>query len=150
MGMRMPETRWAVFKRQVINLRICCFWLVDAVVSTMMHGLANPKITLVIKFRRMRWAGHAARMREWEVHTGFSARGHLEDVGEERKIILIRIFKKWDGKAWELEWSGSGQVQLAGDCEYGNEPSGSIKCGKFTDWRPHKYSGRTFLQLVNY
>jgi len=29
MGMRMPETCWAVFKRQVINLRSCCIWLVD-------------------------------------------------------------------------------------------------------------------------
>jgi hypothetical protein len=31
MGMRMPETCWAVFKWQVINLRICCILLVDLV-----------------------------------------------------------------------------------------------------------------------
>ena len=31
MGMRMPETCWAVFKWQVINLRSCCIWLVDSV-----------------------------------------------------------------------------------------------------------------------
>jgi len=30
MGIRMPETCWAVFKRQAINLRICCIWLVDS------------------------------------------------------------------------------------------------------------------------
>jgi hypothetical protein len=29
MGMRMPETCCAAFKRQAINLRICCIWLVD-------------------------------------------------------------------------------------------------------------------------
>jgi len=29
MGMRMPETCWAVFKRQVVNLRDWCIWLVD-------------------------------------------------------------------------------------------------------------------------
>jgi hypothetical protein len=29
MGMRMTETCWAVFKRQEINLRNCCIWLVD-------------------------------------------------------------------------------------------------------------------------
>ena len=29
MGMRTPETCWAVHKRQVINLRDCCIWLVD-------------------------------------------------------------------------------------------------------------------------
>ena len=23
---------------------------------------------------------------------------------------------------------------MAGACEYGNEPSGSIKCGEFLDW----------------
>jgi len=44
MGMRMPETCWAVSKRQVINLRSCCILLVDSVECMMMHGLANPKI----------------------------------------------------------------------------------------------------------
>ena len=31
MGMRMPETCWAVFKWQVINLQSCCIWLIDLV-----------------------------------------------------------------------------------------------------------------------
>jgi hypothetical protein len=43
MGMKMPKTRWAVFKRQVINLRICCIWLVDSFGSMVMLRLANPK-----------------------------------------------------------------------------------------------------------
>jgi hypothetical protein len=30
MGMRMPETCWAAFKRQAINLRNCCICLVDS------------------------------------------------------------------------------------------------------------------------
>jgi len=46
MGMRMPETRWAVFKRQVINLRSCCILLVDSVESMTMHGLANPQFRI--------------------------------------------------------------------------------------------------------
>jgi len=29
MGVRTPETCWAVHKRQVINLRNCCIYLVD-------------------------------------------------------------------------------------------------------------------------
>ena len=29
MGKRMPETCWAVFKRQAINLRDWCIWVVD-------------------------------------------------------------------------------------------------------------------------
>ena len=28
---------------------------------------------------------------------------------------------------------GSGQGQMVGACEYGDEPSGSIKCGEFLD-----------------
>jgi len=48
-GMRMPETCWAVFKGQVINLRSCCILLVDSVESMMMHGLANPKIISVCR-----------------------------------------------------------------------------------------------------
>jgi hypothetical protein len=45
----MPETCWAVFKWQVINLRRYCIWLVDSVVSMMMHGLANPTLKLINK-----------------------------------------------------------------------------------------------------
>jgi len=30
LDMGMPETCWAVFKRQVIKLRNCCIWLVDS------------------------------------------------------------------------------------------------------------------------
>jgi len=29
MGVRTPETCWVVHKRQVINLKTCCIWLVD-------------------------------------------------------------------------------------------------------------------------
>jgi hypothetical protein len=44
MGMRMPETCWAVFKRQATNLRNCCIWLVDSfecdlVFETVMYEL---------------------------------------------------------------------------------------------------------------
>jgi hypothetical protein len=45
MDMRMPETCWAVFKRQAINLRDWCFWLVDLFEYMKMHGLTNPKST---------------------------------------------------------------------------------------------------------
>jgi hypothetical protein len=48
MGMRIPETCCVVIKRQLINLRICCIWLVDSVESMMMRGLANPKKSLLI------------------------------------------------------------------------------------------------------
>jgi len=48
MGMRMTETCWAVFKRQEINLRNCCIWLVDLFECMMMHGLTNPKLENVL------------------------------------------------------------------------------------------------------
>jgi len=33
-----------------------------------------------------------------------------------------------------LDRVGSGEEVLAGTCEFGNEPSGSIKCGEFLYW----------------
>jgi hypothetical protein len=33
-----------------------------------------------------------------------------------------------------LDQAGSGQGQVAGTCECGNEPSGTLKCVEFLDW----------------
>ena len=68
-----------------------------------------------------------------EVHTGFwwgdlKSRDHLEDLSIDGGIILKFIFKKWDGEHG-LDWYGSGQGQVAGTCECGNELTHSIKCG---------------------
>jgi hypothetical protein len=59
-------------------------------------------------------------------------RGHLEDPGVDGRIILKWILEKWDG-GHGLYRSCSGQGQVAGFCECGNEPSDSIKCGEFLD-----------------
>jgi hypothetical protein len=57
-------------------------------------------------------------------------RDHLEDQGIDWRIMLRWIFRKWDGEAWNgLIWLRLG----TGACKCGNEPSGSIKCGKFLD-----------------
>ena len=37
------------------------------------------------------------------------------------------------GGGWRLDGVGSGQGQMAGTCECGNELSGSVKCGEFLD-----------------
>jgi hypothetical protein len=62
-------------------------------------------IVRVIKSRRMRWAGHVARIGEGKVCTGFWW-GNLRegdywgDPGVDGKIILGWIFGKWDVGVW--------------------------------------------------
>jgi len=57
-------------------------------------------------------------------------------LGETRidgRIILRWIFRKWH--VGSMDWINLAQdkEQLAGNCECGNEPSVSIKCGEFLD-----------------
>jgi hypothetical protein len=66
---------------------------------------SSPNIIRVIKSRRMRWAGHVARMGKGEVHTGFSLRGlrerdHLEDLSLDRIIIMDLQEMAWAGLLW--------------------------------------------------
>ena len=81
----------------------------------------------------MRWSGvgntygeRGGTYRVWWGH--LRERDHLEDPSVDGRTILRWIFRSG---IWEygLDRAGSGQGQLAGTCECGNEPSGSIKCG---------------------
>ena len=96
---------------------------------------SSPSIVRVIKSRIMRWAGYVARMVEkravYRVRwVNLRERNHLGDPGVDGSIVLRLIFRKWDvGNG--LDRCGSGQGLLAGTCECGNEPLGSINCGKF-------------------
>jgi hypothetical protein len=63
----------------------------------------SPNIVLLIKSRRMRWAGHVARRVIGELYTGFwweSLReiDYLEDPGIDGRMVLRWIFRKWDVK----------------------------------------------------
>jgi hypothetical protein len=98
-----------------------------------LHSLcSSTNIVTVIKSRWVWWAGHVARMGEgrgvYRVLVGRS----------ESKRSLARPRSRWenkikidlreigiDGKNWIQLAQGEGPV--AGSCEHGNEPSGSIK-----------------------
>ena len=72
-----------------------------------------------------------------EAYTGFwfgnlSVRDHLGFPGVDGRITLRWIFRKWD-EGYGLDRAGTGQGQVAGTCECGNEASGSLKCGEFLD-----------------
>ena len=61
----------------------------------------SPNIVRMIKLRRMRWAGHVARMGRREAYTGFwwgklREREHLGDSRVDGRIILRWILRKWD------------------------------------------------------
>jgi len=70
----------------------------------------SPNIVRVIKSRRMRWARHVARVGEgrgvyrvwWE---NLRERDHWGDPCVDVRIILKRIFRKWDVGVWsESSW----------------------------------------------
>jgi len=69
---------------------------------------SSPIIVRVIKSRRMRWAGHVARMRQRRdvyivVLGNLRERDHLDDRGIDEKIILRWIFGKLFGGAYGLD-----------------------------------------------
>jgi len=65
----------------------------------------STNIVRVIKSRRMRWAGHVARMRErrgvYRVLVGkLVGKENLGDPDVDGRIILRRIFRKCDVGVW--------------------------------------------------
>jgi len=83
---------------------------------------SSSNIVRVIKSRSLRWAGHVAHMGRGEVYSGFwwrnlRERGLLEDTGIDGRIILRRIFRKWDvglwtGSSWLMIGTGGGHLLM--------------------------------------
>jgi len=78
-----------------------------------------PNIVRVIKWRRMRWAGHVARMGEerkvYRVFVGKPEEGeHWGDLGVDVWIILGWISRRWDVVIWTgLGWP---KIETVGGC----------------------------------
>jgi hypothetical protein len=79
-----------------------------------------PKIVRVVKSRRMRWAGHVARMGEesgvhWCWWGNLSKRGHWGDPDVDGRIILRWMFRKLEvvvGIGWSWLRIGTGGGHL--------------------------------------
>jgi len=81
---------------------------------------SSPNIVRVIKSRRMRWAGHVARMGEERVGIGCCWGNRREgekwgDLGVDEWIILGRISRRWvvgiwSGLGWPRIETGGGRL----------------------------------------
>ena len=80
----------------------------------------SPNIFRVIKSRRMRWAGHVARIGERRgvyrvLVVKREGKNHLGDPDVDGRIILRWIFRKWDlggwtGSSWHRIGTGGGHL----------------------------------------
>ena len=80
----------------------------------------SPNIVPLIKSRRIRWAGHVARVGKrrgvYRVLVGIlKERDHLGDTDVDGRIILRWIFRKedvrlWTGSSWHRIGTGGGHM----------------------------------------
>jgi hypothetical protein len=93
---------------------------------------SSPNIIGMIKSRRMRWAGHVARMvakrNAYRVLVGKS----------EGKRPLGRTRRRWVDNIKinlrEIKWDGMDWIHLAQDRDQWRALSGSIKCWNVLEW----------------
>jgi hypothetical protein len=99
-----------------------------------LHNLySSPNTIRMIKSRRIRWAGHVARMGEkWNAYRILVGKPEgKRPLGRPRRrwVENIKIDLKRDRRrCYGLDRSGLGQGPVEGSCEQDNDPSGSIKC----------------------
>jgi len=101
----------------------------------MLHLLQeSSQLARFPKSRKMRWAGHAARMGENSIKNQVGkpeGRNHSEDLNTDG-MILEFLSEKEDGMGrCGLDSCGSGKGPVAGPCVHGNETLGSLTDGEF-------------------
>jgi hypothetical protein len=96
---------------RIIVIRIYYVVLIRCGIFVLLFYCFNVYLR-VMKSRRMRWAGHVARVGRGELHTVFwwgnlRERDHSEVPGLDGRILLSWIFGKWVGG---MDW-----IELAQD-----------------------------------
>jgi hypothetical protein len=100
---------------------------------------SSPSIIRIIKSRRMRWEGHIARMGEkrnaYRLWVGKPEGKRPLGRPRHRWVYNIKIDILEIGLSC-VDWIGLAQDRdkWGSSCEYGNEPSGSIKCWETIEW----------------
>ena len=113
-------------------LNLCKMWIFYV------NVYSSPNIVRVIKSRRMRWAGHVARMGEergvYRVLVGKPEGKRPLGRPRRRRVDNIRMDLQEVGCRY-MDWIGLAQDRDRWRTlvECGNEPSGSVKCGEFLD-----------------
>ena len=110
-GKRLKGTAKAIIMLFAAYLRRCQYFRI---------------IIRVTKSSKIRWTRDVTHMDERRGEYRLWKRDHLEDHDVDGPIILEWIVQKSVGRRWAgLIWLSK---RMTGFCEYGNEPSGSIKC----------------------
>jgi hypothetical protein len=84
----------------------------------------SPNVIRQIRSRRMRWAGHVARLGRRGKCIRFWWESNLEDQGIDERMGSEWILGDWMQEC-RVDPFGSGQGPVAGYCENPEEPSGS-------------------------
>jgi hypothetical protein len=91
-----------------------------------------PNIIRIMKSRRMRWAGHVARMGE-NTNAYRNTEGK-RPLGRPRRRWVDNIRMDLGEVGWgDVDWIGLAKDRNS-SCEFGFEPSGSMKCWETIEW----------------
>jgi len=106
MGVRMPETCWAVSKRQVIYLRSCCILLVDSVESFPEFLICYIKLTLILLTWSIGWAPNNASRWQMVFNSAFKGLTYMSPYikqnfysSQNEIYILLRHYAEYSSNS---------------------------------------------------